>query len=126
MDDPHDETIAMPSRITTDDEVDDDVTPSQPTTKHRTTWEAPPTTPPQAAQPTPVDFTLNGPPMPTSEGARKGNPTTNVNVILDEEDQQKGSDCKDLAELLRIHHQYGHIFMRNSRRWRDRASSPKG
>jgi Reverse transcriptase (RNA-dependent DNA polymerase) len=34
--------------------------------------------------------------------------TTNVNVILDEEDRQPAND---LAELLAIHHQFGHISM---------------
>jgi hypothetical protein len=35
--------------------------------------------------------------------------TTNVNIILDEEDRQPAND---LAELLAIHHQFGHISMR--------------
>jgi hypothetical protein len=35
--------------------------------------------------------------------------TTNVNIILDKEDRQPAND---LAELLAIHHQFGHILMR--------------
>ncbi|KAI2500896.1 hypothetical protein MHU86_13557 [Fragilaria crotonensis] len=35
--------------------------------------------------------------------------TTNSNIILDEEDRQP---TNDLAELLAIHHQFGHISMR--------------
>ena len=34
---------------------------------------------------------------------------TNVNIILDEEDRQPAND---LAELLALHHQFGHISMR--------------
>lgn len=58
----------------------------------------------------PVDFNLNGP-TPTSASEGEGTQGTSEEltsityVIIDEEDLQPG----DLAELLMIHHQYGHI-----------------
>jgi hypothetical protein len=57
---------------------------------------------------TAVEFDLNGPTTPASEGERTATPTSIVNVISDEEDRQPS----DLAELLMLHHQYGHISMR--------------
>ena len=49
-----------------------------------------------------AEFNLNGPTTPTSEGRM----TTNVDVILNEEDRQPTSD---MAKLLMFHHRYGHI-----------------
>jgi hypothetical protein len=48
-----------------------------------------------------AEFNLNGPTTPTSEGRM----TTNVDVILNEEDRQPTSD---MAKLLMFHHRYGH------------------
>jgi hypothetical protein len=57
---------------------------------------------------TTVDFNLNGPTTPASEGERMASPTSTVNIISDKEDRQPS----DSAELLMLHHQYGHISMR--------------
>jgi hypothetical protein len=53
---------------------------------------------------TPVDFALDGPSTTTSEGE-----TNTPNVVIDEQDRQP---TNDMAELLRLHYQYGHVSMR--------------
>ena len=72
------------------------------------------------ASATPVDFNLNGPSKPTSEGEKTA--TTSVtNVITDEEDRQPS----DLAELLMAHHQYGHISMKKIQEMARQGIFPK-
>jgi Reverse transcriptase (RNA-dependent DNA polymerase) len=56
---------------------------------------------------TQIEFNLDGPTTPTSEGEGT-TPTSTINVITDEEDRQPS----DLADLLMLHHQFGHISMR--------------
>ena len=71
---------------------------------------------------TPVEFDLNGPTTPASEGERTGaSPTSTVNIISDEEDRQPS----DLAELLMLHQQYGHISMRKLQEMAKQGIIPK-
>jgi hypothetical protein len=71
--------------------------------------------------PTPVEFNLNGPSMPDSEGGKANSITSKTNIITDEEDQQPS----DLAELLMRHHQYGHISMRKLQEMARQDTIPK-
>ena len=71
---------------------------------------------------TTVDFDLNGPTTPASEGESKASqPTSITNIITDEEDRQPS----DLAELLMLHHQYGHISMRKLQEMAKQGVIPK-
>lgn len=115
--------IALPSGLVSDNE-DDDKVETQDKAEGTNTWQSP-TTPPL--------HDLDGPSSTLSKGEKskastekskaptekpKELPkttdmdlprTTNVNIILDKEDRQPAND---LAELLAIHHQFGHILMR--------------
>ena len=121
--------IALPVGIISDDEhnADDDEV-SETADEPNTAWSSPsdddgddeqlPTTP------TAIDFALNGPASTmTSEGERtkNGPATSTTNVIIDEEDRQPS----DLAELLRLHHQYGHISMKTIQEMAKQGVIPK-
>ena len=117
LDDHIDEAEALPSGLITNDEDDataHDSDAAQLSSHEQTRLPPADNEQPQVATPTPVDFAHDGPPSPASEGGSTTRlpTTTNVNVIIDEEDRQKGSNHKDLAELLRIHNQYSHTSMR--------------
>jgi hypothetical protein len=104
-----DDVIALPAGLISDDEDDDAPTAPLPAATPDVTPWVPTRLPASAAdQATPVDFDLNGPPMTDSEGEGtqgSARSTSTTNVIIDEEDRQPS----DLAELLMLHHQYGHI-----------------
>ena len=70
---------------------------------------------------TPVEFDLNGPTTPASEGERTAPPTSTINIISDEEDRQSS----DLAELLMLHQQHGHISMRKLQEMAKQGIIPK-
>ena len=125
-----DDIIALPTGLISDDEGDDDIAPESPTTEPATSpWRAPPSTTPETnstPQPTTIDFNLNGPTMTVSEGEdmrenSSERPTSMVNVILDEEDRQPS----DLAELLKLHHQYGHISFQKLQEMAKQGIVPK-
>ncbi|KAI2494626.1 hypothetical protein MHU86_19904 [Fragilaria crotonensis] len=117
------DVIAMPSGLVSDDEEDDEVETGN-NEMLTNAWKHS-----NEANPTPTTHTLDGPSSTLSKGetskAATNKPpqtgeqptttdmelprTTNVNIILDEEDRQPAND---LAELLAIHHQFGHISMR--------------
>jgi hypothetical protein len=104
-----DDVIALPAGLISDNEDDDKpIAPLPSATPDETPW-IPPRLPVSAAdQATPVEFNLNGPPMTDSEGGGtqgSARPTSTTNVIIDEEDRQPSN----LAKLLMLHHQYGHI-----------------
>ena len=75
----------------------------------RNWWRNPlPDSPPPDPQqpigtPAPTDFNLDGPSTPS-----EGEPATNVNLIIDEDEELK-QPMNDMAELLLLHHQFGHI-----------------
>jgi hypothetical protein len=105
--------IALPSGIISDDEDDDEVKPQE--RNAETSWVPTSSTAMEQVpdselkdKSTPVDFNLDGPNTSTSEGEEASGPTSIRNVIIDEEDRQPS----DLAELLKLHHQFGHISMR--------------
>ena len=131
---PMSDPIALPSGIISDDDyaanssdMDAANEPIQPIPWQKT-WTAPAT---PTAQPdsvpdmaTTVDFSLNGPITSASEGGRtatEGEPTSQINVITDKEDRQPS----DLAELLMLHHQYGHISMRKLQEMAKQGILPK-
>jgi hypothetical protein len=115
--------IAMPTGFVSDDEDDDDIEASD-EARRNAAWQRP-----RESSTKPVLHDLDGPSSTPSKGetskasTEKQPPTkeqpkptdmdlprtTNVNIILDEEDRQPAND---LAELLAIHHQFGHISMR--------------
>lgn len=109
--------VAMPSGFVSDED-DEHEFESRPDEENRTrqlrTWRSPIDSGDQAP-----NADLDGPSSTPSKGeTTKEQPktthmdlpsTTNVNIILDEEDRQPAND---LAELLTIHHQFGHISMR--------------
>ena len=117
------DVIAMPSGFVSDDEDDDEVEKGDDDLR-TSAWKHS-----NETNPTPTTHTLDGPPSTPSKGETSKaatdkppqtgeQPTTtdmelprtpNVNIILDEEDRQPAND---LAELLAIHHQFGHISMR--------------
>jgi len=117
------DVIAMPSGFVSDDEDDDEVETGDDELLTNA-WKLS-----NETNPTPTTHTLDGPSSTPSKGetskAATDKPpqtgeqptttdmelprTTNVNIILDEEDRQPAND---LAELLAIHHQFGHISMR--------------
>ena len=68
-----------------------------------------------------VDFTFNGTSMSTSEGENTLSTTSTTNVIIDEEDRQPS----DMAEMLMIHHQYGHISMKKIQEMAKQGIIPK-
>lgn len=68
-----------------------------------------------------VDFQLNGPTSTPSEGEGTTSVTSATNVIVDEEGRQPG----DLAELLQLHHQFGHISMRKLQEMARQGTIPK-
>jgi hypothetical protein len=101
--------IAMPTGLVSDDEL------KASDEAHRNkAWRSQ-----SNSGPKPMLHDLDGPSSTPSKGeTTKEQPkttdmdlprTTNVNIILDEEDRQPAND---LAELLAIHHQFGHISMR--------------
>ena len=124
--DDHDECdpLALPSGVITDEEPDETTeTPILPPAdvRHNVERSVSVSTPDQTSDAAnPVDFSLNGPSNATSEGGRT--PSTQVNIITDEEDRQTGSD---LAELLRLHHQFGHISMRKLQEMARHSIIPK-
>ncbi len=115
--------IAMPTGFVSDDEDDDELKASDEAHTNKI-WRSQ-----SDSGSKPMLHDLDGPSSTPSKGKyprheRKSNRqpkskakttdmdlprTTNVNIILNEEDQQPAND---LAELLAIHHQYGHISMR--------------
>ena len=104
MENPSIETIVLPSGIFSDDEeydANNSEASDIPQDYHK--WK-PPTT--DHETPKHVIFSLNGPSTSTSVG--EGMPTSSKTIIIDEEDRLP----IDLAELLMLHHQYGHISMR--------------
>ncbi len=126
LDDTNQEAIAMPSGLVSDDE-DEREEPAVPTRSNA--WRRDSDTPETPTGAPTID--LNGPSYTPSTGETKtaqaptsehqkttGQPkitdmdsqkTTNVNFIHDEKDRQPAND---LAQLLAIHHQFGHISMR--------------
>jgi hypothetical protein len=107
--------IALPTGTISDDKGDEDDNAAsvgdtdQEPPDHEDDMEdpvAPSATP--SDQPTTVDVRLDGPATTDPEGEGTASTTSTTNVIVDEEDRQPG----DLAALLQIHHQYGHISMR--------------
>ena len=126
MDDTDAEVMALPSGLVSDDDEE----PEERSVPIRSNaWRRGTDTPDPPTQEPTID--LNGPSNPPSMGGKEkakapaseqpkttGQPnvtdmglpkTTNTNVILDEEDRQP---TNDLAQLLAIHHQFGHISMR--------------
>ena len=107
--------IALPSGIISgDDEDDDEVEPQERNAETRPWVPTPSTASEQEPdselkdKSTQVDFNLDEPNTSTSEGEEASGPTSIGNVIIDEEDRQPS----DLAELLKLRHQFGHISMR--------------
>ncbi|KAI2498311.1 hypothetical protein MHU86_16181 [Fragilaria crotonensis] len=129
LNEPMSDPIALPSGIISDDEdeqadaYDVEERPSDEATPWQQTWTPPPTTTEtdESARATPVDFSLNGPFTTASEGGNTTEPTSEINVITDEEDRQPS----DLAELLMLHHQYGHISMRKLQEMAKQGILPK-
>ena len=111
--DPLPNPTALPSGVISDDE-DEEPETEQADTDDSTIWQSPPDRDETDEQPkstaTTVEFNLDGPTKPTSEGEEHnaGSPTSTMNVIINEEDHQPS----DLAMLLMLHHQYTHIYMR--------------
>ena len=126
LDDTDAEVMALPSGLVSDDDEE----PEERSVPIRSNaWRRGTDTPDPPTQEPTID--LNGPSNPPSTGEKEkakaptseqpkttGQPnvtdmglpkTTNTNVILDEEDRQP---TNDLAQLLAIHHQFGHISMR--------------
>ena len=115
--------IALPSGLVSDDEDDDEVE-TQDKAEGTNAWQSP-TTPPLHDLDSPSSTPSKGEKSKASTEKSKAPTkkpkelpkttdmdlprTTNVNIILDEEDRQPAND---LAELLAIHHQLGHISMR--------------
>jgi hypothetical protein len=115
--------IAMPTGFVSDDEDDDELEASDEAHRNKA-WRSQ-----SDSGPKPMLHDLDGPSSTPSKGetpkasTKKQPPTkeqpkttdmdlprtTNVNIIQDEEDRQPAND---LAELLAIHHQFGHISMR--------------
>jgi hypothetical protein len=123
--------MAIPSGIISDDEDDDDadsVNSDARDASETEPWANASTraTPPAngedqlKAAATPVEFNLNGPTTSASEGG-KATSTSTINVITDKEDRQPS----DLAELLMLHHQYGHISMRKMQEMANQGTIPK-
>ena len=110
------DVIAMPSGLVSDDdeEPEEQEAPSTIAWKRNSpaTHTQEPTIDLNGPSNTPSTGEMETTKAPTSEpkttemGLEK---TTNVNVIIDEEDRQPAND---LAQLLKIHHQFGHISMR--------------
>ena len=129
LNEPMSDPIALPSGIISDDEdeqadtYDVEERPSDEATPWQQTWTPPQTTTEtdDSAKATPVDFSLNGPFTTASEGGNTMEPTSEINVITDEEDRQPS----DLAELLMLHHQYGHISMRKLQEMAKQGILPK-
>ena len=69
---------------------------------------------------TPIEFNLNGPTTSASEGG-KATSTSTINVITNKEDRQPS----DLAKLLMLHHQYGHISMQKMQEMATQGTIPK-
>ena len=113
------DVIALPAGIISDDEDDDaSVASATDPAAIENLWTAPTNdtddvsidaepTPHTPSRPTHVDFNMTDNTPSEGEG-RPSAVTSTTNVIIDEEDRQPG----DLAELLKLHHQYGHISMR--------------
>ena len=124
MVDPHQDPVALPSGIISDDEDDDhDVVEARAPSRWQSLWERPMGSTGQResvpATSTQVDFNLNGPTTTASEG-EISEPAPNV--IIDEEDRQPKSD---MAEMLMLHHQYGHISMRKIQEMAKQGILPK-
>ena len=69
-----------------------------------------------------IEFNLDGPTTSTSEGGKTAAASTSgANVIIDEEDRQPSH----LAELLRMHHQHGHISMHKIQEMARQGAIPK-
>ena len=126
MVDPNQDPVALPSGIISDDDEDDDhdVVKAAAPSHWSHLWERPvdanitKESPPAAS--TTVDFNLNGPTTKASEGGISDEPAPNV--IIDEEDRQPKND---MAELLMLHHQYGHISMRKIQEMAKQGILPK-
>ena len=133
LDDPQQDPIALPAGIISDDEDSDaeSLTVDPPGQSQTSSGEQEPAANPWTApadqvanptdRPTPVDFSLNGPPNTPSEGEGTPSVTSITNVITDEEDRQPG----DLADLLHLHHRYGHISMRKLQEMARQDTIPK-
>jgi len=116
MDQSNDENpIAHPAQVVSDNEDNlEDAVPSAPDTTVNTwrQWWGRDTTAPDhlrtinatlpLATPARASFDLNGP-SPASEGEEQ-----TPNVILDEEEEHR-QPINDMADLLRLHHQFGHL-----------------
>ncbi|KAI2512051.1 hypothetical protein MHU86_2339 [Fragilaria crotonensis] len=109
MDDQDRETIAMPSAFISDDEsVAHEEVEERPALSWSQYWTSPSTPTEDDGHTTPtVDFNLNGPTTPASEGESHSHEPA-PEVIIDEEDRQTHTD---MAELLTVHHQYAHAPM---------------
>ena len=112
--------IAMPSGFVSDDDDEAETikvwqNPTDSSNKPAPhDLDGPSSTPPKG-ETTEASTETEDPPLekPTNEHPRTTDMdlprTTNVNIILDEEDRQPAND---LTELLALHHQFGHISMR--------------
>ena len=121
---PADEIIALPTGLISDDDAsademeddNDDDNSIEPTANDSMSVDSN-----VKDTATTVEFDLNGPATPASEGERTATPTSTVNIISDEEDRQPS----DLAELLMLHHQYGHISMRKLQEMAKQGTIPR-
>jgi hypothetical protein len=120
MEDPEGDIIALPSGIISDDESDDEVEKTPTPSLWKQAWR-PPTKAPREETPQTteqyVDFDLNGPTM-----SAPGGKETMANTVPDEEDRQPESE---MAELLSLHHKYGHISMRKLQEMAAQGTLPK-
>ena len=122
--DDHDNTgpVALPANLISDD--DEPMTqPSTATPEWQRAWRRPkrhhaPTDdgPGTPDAPTPVHIELDGPTSPILEGKEP------PNIIQNEEDEQPSSD---MAQLLQLHHQYGHLSMRKMQEMANQRIIPK-
>jgi hypothetical protein len=122
--DPFMDPIALPSGIISDDDGDTSVA-SKDTDDETDVAPVPPSPSTDKsdlkAKATPVEFNLNGGPTTSASEGRKRASTSTINVITDKEDRHPS----DLAELLMLHHQFGHISMRKMQEMAKQGMIPR-
>jgi hypothetical protein len=109
--------MALPSGIISDDDADDvhDEVPVSTPLPWQHLWQRPSEV--DKTEPSQTEFNLQGPPTPNSEGE-----SSTPNVILDEESRQPK---EEMAELLMLHHQYGHVPMRKLQTMAEQGILPR-
>ncbi|KAI2496051.1 hypothetical protein MHU86_18472 [Fragilaria crotonensis] len=115
--------MALPSGIISDDDDDDahDEVPVTTALSWQHFWQRPPEV--DNDKPSQTDFNLQGPPTTNSEGENAtANMVSTPNVILDEETRQPK---EEMAELLMLHHQYGHVPMKKLQTMAEQGILPR-